>query len=88
MPCARRAAIRKPASGAAAHSAEATVNTAIPAQNIFLRPYWSPSRPPTMRNAALDSPYPATIHSMAAGLAARPCWMLGRATLTTKKSRT
>jgi choline dehydrogenase-like flavoprotein len=31
--------------------------------------------------------YPATTHSMAAGLADRLRWMLGRATLTMKKSR-
>jgi len=37
-PCARRAATRKPASGAAAHNADVTVNVAIPTQNSRLRP--------------------------------------------------
>ncbi len=37
-PCASRAATRKPACGARAHSAEATVNPKSPAQNIRLRP--------------------------------------------------
>jgi hypothetical protein len=38
MPWASLAATRKPASGAAAHSAEVTVNVAIPTQNNRLRP--------------------------------------------------
>ena len=39
-------------------------------------------------SAALVSAYPDTSHSMAAALARRSRWMVGRATLTTKKSRT
>ena len=37
-PCARRAAIRKPGSGATAHSADASTNAASPTQKHRLRP--------------------------------------------------
>ena len=45
-PCSARAAISTPTDGATAHSAEATVNQAMPITNTRRRPMRSPSAPP------------------------------------------
>ena len=52
IPCSARAAISRSLDGASADAAEATVNSAIPAMNIRLRPKRSPSAAPVSRNTA------------------------------------
>ena len=47
-----RAAISVPTDGAAAHAAEASVNSTMPAENVRLRPIRSATRPAGTSNAA------------------------------------
>ena len=65
-PCAARAAMSSPALPAAAHSAEAATNPAIPISSIRRRPNRSPSRPPVSSPAAMARAYAAVTHSMTA----------------------
>ena len=55
-PCRPRATMSVVASGANAHAAEATANTATPATKTRRRPYRSPADPPTNSNAPSSKP--------------------------------
>ncbi len=55
-PCATRAATSTAGSGASAHAAEVTTNTAMPTANTRRRPNWSPSRPPVTSSTAVLMP--------------------------------
>ncbi len=54
-PCNARPAISRPASGAIAHRSEATANHTTPMTNTRLRPYRSPSAPPTSNSPASET---------------------------------
>ncbi|CAM5377421.1 hypothetical protein SANTM175S_07155 [Streptomyces antimycoticus] len=85
-PCATRAPTRLQASGASPQASEVSPKAAIPARKSLRRPKVSPSRPPRTSSTAYATPYPATTSSSTAGPAWRSWSMVGRATLTMKKS--
>jgi hypothetical protein len=63
MPWTARAASSKPTVGASAHPAEAALNTASPAMNIWRRPSRSPRAAAVMIPAAYVRLYALTVHS-------------------------
>ena len=87
-PCSARVAIRMPMFGASADPADATVKRMMPATNMRLRPKRSPSAAPVRSRTAKESTNPLTVHSSVWIEAPRSRWMLGRATVTTRLSRT
>ena len=88
MPWDARAAISSAVEGASAAAAEDAVKSAIPVMNMRLRPKRSPSAAPVSRSTAYASTYALTVHSSDWIEAPRSRWMLGKATLTTRLSRT
>src|SRR5580700_797865 len=72
----------------APHAAEASVNSASPAEKMRRRPRRSPSLAPQIRKTAEVSAYPAVTNSIEPADACRLDWIDGSATLTMKKSST
>ncbi|TDV46833.1 hypothetical protein CLV71_11012 [Actinophytocola oryzae] len=87
-PCRKRAATRRPAVGASPHSSDATVNTAMPATNILLRPNRSPRRPAGNSRPPKGITYAFTTQARPVPEKPRSARIAGRATLTTVWSTT
>ena len=78
-----RAPSRNPRSGAAAHAADPTVNTATPPRNAARFPTRAPSAPPAISSAAYISEYSAATHASPVPDACSDTRMSGSITLTT-----
>ena len=68
------------------HHTDASVKIAVPMRKTSLRPYRSPSEPPTSINAARNSVYALTTHCMSIAVACSSACTTGNAMLTTVPS--